>query len=379
MNPRPLVTFVVPCFKLAHVLGECLSSICGQSYPNLEILVMDDCSPDDVAWVIGAFGDARVQHIRNEPNLGHLRNYNKGIALAKGEYIWLISADDVLRDRSVVERLVAVLERNPRAGYAFCPAVRFTAAGDRGPYGSHGDQDRIFRGEEFLREWLVLGNSVPAAAGLVRRVCYERLGGFPLDMPFAGDWYMWALFALYYDVAYLAAPMVGYRTHDGNMTLEFKGRPAALVADMLRVRWSVYHLAQREGMGEVARAFKQSIAHEYAFRTTQTHVVTGSYRMVLDELNASLEEHCQDRRDRAYMLSAVYAALGDLEYEQGTPARASEHYDAALRENPFAVRTRVKHALSRLGSPGHRLRAVVSPHKPLARATTGDRRAIPTR
>jgi len=339
---------------------------------------MGDCSPDDVAWVIAAFGDARVQHIRNEPNLGHLRNYNKGIALAKGEYIWLISADDVLRDRSVVERLVAVLELNPRAGYAFCPAVRFTAAGDRGPYGSHGDQDRIFRGEDFLREWLVLGNSVPAAAGLVRRVCYERLGAFPLDMPFAGDWYMWALFALYYDVAYLSTPMVGYRTHDGNMTLEFKGRPAALVGDMIRVRWSVYHLARREGMEEVARAFRQSIAHEYAFRTSQTHVVTGSYRMSLDELNASLDEHCQDPRDRAYVLSAVYAALGDLEYEQGAPARARERYDAALRENPLAVRARLKHVLSLLGAPGHLLRAALTAPK-LRRTPSGDRRAAPSR
>src|ERR1700720_3711793 len=87
---KPRVTFVVPCYKLAHLLPECVNSILSQSYQDFEVLIMDDCSPDDTPEVARSFNDPRVQHIRNEPNLGHLRNYNKGISLARGEYIWLI-------------------------------------------------------------------------------------------------------------------------------------------------------------------------------------------------------------------------------------------------------------------------------------------------
>jgi glycosyltransferase involved in cell wall biosynthesis len=365
MNGRPLVSFVVPCFKLAHLLGECLTSICGQSYPHLEVIVMDDCSPDDVAGAIAAAGrDPRVRHVRNEPNLGHLRNYNKGIGLARGEYIWMISADDVLRDRTVVERFVAVLEQNPRAGYVFCPAIRFTSQGDRGVYGSHGDRDRVFRGDDFLCDWLVLGNSVPAAAGLVRRTCYETVGGFPLDMPFAGDWYMWAIFALHFDVAYLAAPMVGYRTHDANMTLDFKGRPHALVADMLRVRWRLYGAARWKQRSAVARAFRRSIAQEYAFRIAETNPSTGSYRMSLEEFEASIGAHCSDEADLSYVRSVAYAALGDLEYQRGDVGRARAHYGDAVRQAPLAVRTRIKHVLSGLGRLGHRIRTTLAHRVP---------------
>src|SRR3954451_17652801 len=107
---NPTVSFVVPCYKLSHLLADCVSSILAQTYGDFEVLIMDDCSPDDTPAVAQSFGDSRVQHIRNEANLGHLRNYNKGVQLARGKYIWLISADDKLRKPHVLENYVQVLE-----------------------------------------------------------------------------------------------------------------------------------------------------------------------------------------------------------------------------------------------------------------------------
>src|SRR3974377_1558569 len=112
---RPKVSFIVPCYKLGHLLAECIESILAQGYQDFEVLIMDDCSPDNTPEVAKSFGDARIQHIRNEPNLGHLRNYNKGIGLAKGDYIWLISADDSLRSSRVLERFGSVTERGHHA------------------------------------------------------------------------------------------------------------------------------------------------------------------------------------------------------------------------------------------------------------------------
>src|SRR5688500_2301178 len=120
---NPKVSFVVPCYKLAHLLPECLDSILGQTFPDLEILVMDDCSPDNTREVALAYSDPRVRYIRNDPNLGHLKNYNKGISLSKGDYIWLISADDYLRRNYVLASYVAAMEANPEVGYACCTGV----------------------------------------------------------------------------------------------------------------------------------------------------------------------------------------------------------------------------------------------------------------
>src|SRR2546428_2047859 len=77
-----MVSFIVPCYNYAHFLGECVSSILRQSYTRFEVLIMDDQSPDNTPEVAGAFGDARVVHIRNERNLGLIANINKGLELA---------------------------------------------------------------------------------------------------------------------------------------------------------------------------------------------------------------------------------------------------------------------------------------------------------
>jgi glycosyltransferase involved in cell wall biosynthesis len=369
----PRVSFVVPCYNLGHLVGDCVESILSQSFTDLEVIVMDDCSPDDTASVIAQFSDRRLVYVRNEVNLRHLRNYNKGIGMAQGQYIGLISADDTLRDSQMVERLVGVLEAHPQVGYAFCPAVRFTNAGEIGVVGSHGTRDEIFDGREFLRRWLVRGNSVPAAAGLVRRTCYEQIGAFPLDMPFAGDWYLWSIFALHFDVGYLAKPMVGYRAHDANMTLDFKSRPPALVADILRVRWRMKSEAETAGIPSIARLYLQSIAEEYAYRLTQENTSTGSYRLTVDDFEGSLVEHGASAGEAAYLRAVAYAELGDAEFEQGRSAQARSWYRKALQQDGGSVQTRVKSALTRLGPAGRLIRhAIVA-----LRQTTGAA-ALPT-
>src|SRR5579884_253411 len=176
----PTVSFVVPCYKLGHLLPECVNSILEQTYGDFEILIMDDCSPDNTPEVARSFTDPRVIHVRNEPNLGHLRNYNKGIGLARGEYIWLISADDRLRQPYALERYVTVMDANPKVGFAFCPGVGLQHGAETRllGYSVLAQQDRIFPGRELFVK-LLEGNSVLAASGMVRRAAYDKVGAFP--------------------------------------------------------------------------------------------------------------------------------------------------------------------------------------------------------
>jgi GT2 family glycosyltransferase len=121
MNPK--VSFVIPCYKIAHYLENCVNSILAQTCDDFEVLIMDDCSPDNTPEVAARFQDPRVIYIRNETNLGNIRNFNKGIELSRGQYIWLISADDCLRSQHVLQRYVGLLDNNPQVGYVFCPAM----------------------------------------------------------------------------------------------------------------------------------------------------------------------------------------------------------------------------------------------------------------
>jgi glycosyltransferase involved in cell wall biosynthesis len=170
--PTPVVTFIVPCYKLAHFLPECLTSILNQTYTDFEILVMDDCSPDNTGDVVRSFNDTRIRYIRNEPNLGHLRNYNKGLELSNGQYIWLISADDLLRAPDALERYVKVLEQNPRIGYICSAGMDLTEDGEMGVLKTYcqADCDTIFNGQSFIPK-ILSSSGILAASVMARKAC----------------------------------------------------------------------------------------------------------------------------------------------------------------------------------------------------------------
>ncbi len=118
LDTFPLVTVIVPVYNGERFLRESLDSILAQTYPNLEVLVMDDASTDGTPAIIASYGD-RVKYHKQEQNRGIYGNANDGIALAHGKFIAVYHADDIY-EPEIVEREVAALERFPNAGAVFC-------------------------------------------------------------------------------------------------------------------------------------------------------------------------------------------------------------------------------------------------------------------
>ena len=94
---QPLVSVIVPMYNAQNTIRRCVESICGQSYPNLEILLLNDGSKDDTLAVCRelAAADARIRLI-DKPNSGASAPRNQGLALARGEYIQFADSDDYL-------------------------------------------------------------------------------------------------------------------------------------------------------------------------------------------------------------------------------------------------------------------------------------------
>lgn len=356
----PTVTFVVPCYKLAHLLSECVNSILAQTYKDFEILIMDDCSPDHTPQVARSFDDPRVKHIRNEPNLGHLRNYNKGIELARGKYVWLISADDFLRRPYVLERYVNLMEAHPRVGYVFCPGVALCEGKAPRVVNAHGRSDWIKNGRRFL--WKLLNsNSVVAASGMARKECYERVSHFPLDMPWGGDWYLWCAFALHYQVAYIAEPLVNYRTHELSMTTFYTTKdPGVCTQDDLTLYWRIKDLSEAAGHLAVANRCRHMLGYRYAQIVLADSLNYAISQMTLGDCKDRIVGMAPTKRGASSILASLHLCLGDQYFWRGDRGAAVNAYRAALVYERFLGKVWIKLLLLYFGGIGLSLRRFVS-------------------
>ncbi len=222
---KPRVTFFVPTYQYGHYLAECVHSILKQSYEDFEILILDDCSRDQTPEVANqlAKNDPRVIYIRHKKNKGHMANYNHGIAMAQGEFLWCVSADDCLTSPDILQRYMTVFEQGPATGLAFCRAQVMDEESQpvekwvpRLNYPKLAETPTVYPGRAFYKK-IVQENFVPVVAAMARKACYEKAGHYNPKLTHTGDWHLWMQFSLGWDVYYDPEPMVSYRIHRNNM------------------------------------------------------------------------------------------------------------------------------------------------------------------
>jgi hypothetical protein len=357
MNPK--VTFIVPCYKLAHLLPDCINSILKQTFRDFEILIMDDCSPDNTSDVAASFADPRIIHVRNETNLGGIKNYNKGISLARGQYVWLISADDYLRRPYILERYVDLFDQHPEVGYIFCPGVHVRNGKeiDVIRYSLHGTRDAIFKGRKLLSKLMQWKGSILAASMCVRKTCYETISLFPLNMIWGGDWYLCVIFAFHYDVGYFAEPMVCYREHELQMTKTLsKGDAAYMTAMDTSMAWIFKHEIEEAGDAQLVRASLDAAAHQYARSIADNRCREYPSPMTFEQFEESLCRNTSKEAERDYVRARIDAFLADEYYWKGEVVLARQFCSSALRKTFWTPRLWVRYMLFSSGAIGIALR-----------------------
>ncbi len=133
LTQSELVTVIVPVYNRAHAIARSIGSICNQSYRNLDILIVDDASSDDIVSAVEALKDPRVRLIRREKNGGAAAARNIGVDAARGELIAFHDSDDVVVFDKI-ERQVNLLRSMPEDYIAVYTAVQFYFAADQTNY-----------------------------------------------------------------------------------------------------------------------------------------------------------------------------------------------------------------------------------------------------
>ena len=123
-NPR--VTIGLPVYNGESFIARAIDSILGQSFRDIELIIMDNCSTDGTEEICRRYvaDDPRVRYFRHDQNIGVISNFNSVVPHARGEYFKWAASDDIC-ETTLVERLVEALDNRPEAVIAFSQAAIF--------------------------------------------------------------------------------------------------------------------------------------------------------------------------------------------------------------------------------------------------------------
>lgn len=107
IKPHELISIIVPVYNKEAYIGSCIESVLYQSYPNWELILIDDESPDKCPDICDTYAkkDCRIQCV-HQKNKGHSESRNVGLQKARGEYVMFLDADDYLYDANVLQEMI---------------------------------------------------------------------------------------------------------------------------------------------------------------------------------------------------------------------------------------------------------------------------------
>ena len=205
-DPSPLVSVVIPTYNQASYLRASIDSVLAQTYPAVEVVVVDDGSTDETPDILASYGD-RIRAIR-QTNHGAANALNHGIRESRGRYVcWLSSDDAFVPDK--VARQVAAFEADPELGLSFMGFDTIDAQGafiaDR--------SDLPWRHPDLLVS-VFWANPINGSTVMMPRAVMDEVGPFDEALRADVDAEMWFRVLAGHPAAHIPGVHLHYRVHD---------------------------------------------------------------------------------------------------------------------------------------------------------------------
>lgn len=217
----PLVSVIVPNYNHEQFIKQRLESILSQNYANFEIIILDDCSTDNSREILLEY--ANNPHVSycvfNEVNSGSpFKQWEKGINLAKGEYIWVAESDDLCKS-NFIESLIKMFRAN--VAMVFCASINIDENGlftgsnrwanslNSNKWKSNYCND----GESEIKDYLKFRNFIPNASSVIFKKNVVNDNFFANDFFYCGDWFFWLKILQNGRISYLSDELNFFRKH----------------------------------------------------------------------------------------------------------------------------------------------------------------------
>ncbi|WP_211746468.1 glycosyltransferase [Paenibacillus sp. Marseille-Q4541] len=206
MNTHPLVTVVIPFYNCPFV-SQAISSALSQTYPMVEIIVVDDGSTEHVEQIHPYLP---YIHYLGKENGGTATALNHGIKHASGEYIVWLSSDDILYPEKIAKQVQLMMDQRVSISH-----TNFNYINEHSSLTQYRAGASPMTRLEMLRIF-ILGNPVNGCTVMFHKSLIQAIGMFDEALPYTHDYDLWYRVLLAdYSFAYLAEPLTAYRRHQG--------------------------------------------------------------------------------------------------------------------------------------------------------------------
>lgn len=217
---RPLVTIGIPTYNRADgYLKQALGSAVSQTYPNIEIIVADNCSTDNTEEVVAGFADSRIRYTKHARNIGANNNFNYCLEQANGDYFLLLHDDDLI-DADFVEACMR------SAGYATDFGIIRTGTREIDSEGRvHHEAPNMVAGlstTDFFRGWFAYKASWYLCSTLFNTARLKEIGGFQSKNQLLQDAVAIVQLAAKFGRVDVPEVKASFRKHDAELTFAAK-------------------------------------------------------------------------------------------------------------------------------------------------------------
>ena len=227
----PKISVCIPVYNGETYLAQTIQSVLNQTYPDFELIIIDNASTDHTVSVVRSFDDPRIRLIQNETNVGMVGNWNNCLKYGTCEYMQLLCADDLLTPDNF-QKKVEILDNYPEVGMVFSGSHVINETGkvvmNRRPFRSSGMWDgkklarRSFRNHNY--------NAEPSNV-MFRKSTSLEIGAFDPDLWFTLDWNYWLRMCSVSKVYYINEYLYSFRVSTTSETAQLLKTIGKIFAD----------------------------------------------------------------------------------------------------------------------------------------------------
>ena len=358
----PLVTVIIPNYNHARFLEKRINSVLDQTFQDFEVIILDDASTDNSREMIEGYrAHPKVVHIEyNAVNSGSpFKQWNKGVRLAHGEYIWIAESDDYA-DSCFLEKLVPLLIAAPKVGLVNCQSWHvnehdnvfglYDLYDGRSPCYERWTHDYRNSGNDECATYLVRECFIRnVSAVLMRRNVYLTAGLADEMLRQSGDWLLYVKLLLRSDIVFVAQPLNYLRRHPQAQTIRLQRSVIRFWEDLYVFDYIRQHVRVRQPVqSECLKGFAKELCRlETQGEMRESHVTISRRTLrLLRNARSCLVEHDGDRC-----------------YDNAQKIDAQACYRAACAQNRMNWSAFCKLKLLHLGYTGRLIRNIIHQNK----------------